>query len=83
MLFIICLSRPKFANNLRSKSCKLIGIQKIFSLCVYKYMYTHRTSEGKYKQSVVQSQSHVQLFTAPWTVARQALLSMGPPGQGH
>ena len=75
MLFITCLSRHKFANNLRSKSCKLIGIQKIFSLCVYKHMYTHRTSEGKYKQSVVQSLSHVQLFTAPWTATCHVPLS--------
>ena len=75
MLFITCLSRLKFANNLCSKSCKLIGIQKIFSACVYKHMYTHRTSEGKYKQSVVQSLSRVHLFTAPWTATCHAPLS--------
>ena len=38
-------------------------------------MYTHRTGEGKYKQSVVQSLSHVQLFTAPWTATCHVPLS--------
>ena len=32
---------------------------------------------------VCQSLSRVRLFSTPWTVARQALLSMGFPGQDY
>ena len=36
-----------------------------------------------YKFVVVYSLSHVQLFATPWTVARQAPLSMGFPKQEY
>ena len=48
--------------------------------------FLRRQTEGDAPQLVLKSMcvlSHVQLFTVPWTVARQAILSMGFPRQDY
>ena len=50
---------------------KLMDTKLFVCVCVYIYIYISSKSST--------SLSHVQLFVTPWTVAQQALLSMGFP----
>ena len=48
-----------------------------------KFSLTASKGKNWYVVVVIESLSHVQLFVTPWTVARQASLSMGFPRQEY
>ena len=66
-------------------SCSICGLlldQQITNTCPHPHFLDSSSSTLKVKGKC-ESLSHVQLFVTPWTVARQAPLSMKSPRQEY